>query len=354
MAKHSKSDEAGDSVNGASPPRVPVIDATVGPAEIAPGSGPPPGDRARLVDYAAMDRKDAEYLNLEYTRGEYVGVNAGTTYPSVDPSDPSDPSDRGSDPGSRAAPAAPGDGVDVSPYPDLALMAGLIGAPYRGPTDPEITAWARSLRRFARFGVWTLPFAAICVALGVVREWPTAAEPATASAGSWLVLTVSALVLMVVGVVSVGALLAATAGRWWAVASVLSVIAGSLLLAPVLGLMGLARPVAPQLEQQFGVGVGAGLETRLFDTTIARWFGVSGLVLLCVAGIALGLAILASRVLDRSDGWLVLVAVGVGVGAAYVGWQFLLVVAAMVLLAAWLGLAWTASRLTPDGVLREG
>jgi len=30
-------------------------------------------------------------------------------------------------------------------------------------------------------------------------------------------------------------------------------------------------------------------------------------------------------------------------------WQFLITVAAMVVLAAGLGLAWTASRLTPDG-----
>jgi hypothetical protein len=80
---------------------------------------------------------------------------------------------------------------------------------------------------------------------------------------------------------------------------------------------------------------------------------VLGLVLIAVAGLALGCGVLATRTMNRADGWLILVAVALAVAGAYVGWQFLLVLAGMALLAASLGIAWTASRLTPDGALRE-
>ena len=76
---------------------------------------------------------------------------------------------------------------------------------------------------------------------------------------------------------------------------------------------------------------------------------MGGLILLSVGWLAFGCAVLASGVLNRVDGYLVLCAVAIGVLAAYLSWQFLITVAAMVLLAAGLGLAWTASRLTPDG-----
>jgi hypothetical protein len=65
------------------------------------------------------------------------------------------------------------------------------------------------------------------------------------------------------------------------------------------------------------------------------------------------MTILASEVLNRFDGWLVLAGVGVAVVGAYLSWPFLLTLACMALLAAALGVAWNASRLTADGHLQE-
>ena len=67
------------------------------------------------------------------------------------------------------------------------------------------------------------------------------------------------------------------------------------------------------------------------------------------AALALGCAVLACGVLKRADGYGLLAAVGVAVLAAYLSWPFLLVVAAMIALAAGLGIAWSAVRLAPDG-----
>ena len=65
------------------------------------------------------------------------------------------------------------------------------------------------------------------------------------------------------------------------------------------------------------------------------------------------MTILASEVLNRFDGWLVLGGVGVAVIGAYLSWEFMLTLACMALLAAALGVAWNASRLTPDGHLQD-
>ena len=145
---------------------------------------------------------------------------------------------------------------------------------------------------------------------------------------------------------ALAALLGPTPGSWWATAGLVAMVAGSLLLAPVLALVGLVRPVGP------GLGVVPALEAQVLDSATARWLGVLGLVLIAVAGLALGCGVLATGILNRTDGWLI-IAVALAVVGAYVGWQFLLVLAGMALLASSLGLAWTASRLTPDGALRE-
>lgn len=312
------------------------------------------------MDFAALDRKGADYLNREYSHSD---AHAGTARAEQTGSDQI-----------AAEPAVPEWAMPTWSTPNWDAFnvttpgvisetstAGTIGEPTDGdlsailaihsrrPVNGVADAWARALRRFARVAVWALPGAAICIAVAGVQGWPTAAAPDTGSGGSWLVLTTAGLVLAVVGVVAISALLAATPGSWCAAAAVVAVITGSLLLAPVLGLVGLARPAGSRL----GDGVAAVLEAQVFETAVTRWFGLLGLVLLGVAGIALGCAVLAAGTLNRGDGWLVFTAVALAGVSAYTGWQFLLVIAAMSLLAAGLGLAWTASRLTPDGVLTE-
>ena len=231
------------------------------------------------------------------------------------------------------------------------LLGGLGERPFDSPrpVTPE-AAWGRSLRRFARTLVWTLPVAAICFALSGMWGWPTwTAEPAGESPGTWLVVTVFGLILGVVGVLAMTALLSSTPGRRWSLAALISAVTGTVLLAPILGVVGLARPSVTRVTDRLGPDAAADLERRFFDNAISRWLGVGGLVLLAVGWLAFGCAVLASGALNRVDGYLALCAVAIAVVGAYLSWQFLITVAAMVLLAAGLGLSWTASRLTPDG-----
>ena len=91
------------------------------------------------------------------------------------------------------------------------------------------------------------------------------------------------------------------------------------------------------------------MHARLLDNTVGRWLVVGGGVLLIIGALAVAGAILGSRVLQRHDGWLVLIGLGIAVLAAYLSWGFLFVLAAMVILAGALGLAYTVSRIAPDG-----
>ena len=316
MARHNRDFDRSANDDAPAQPGPPVIDATEPPIE----TGTTPLDLeqlpfavdggSRLVDYAAMDRKDTTYVNPEYVRPETL---------------------------------------DPYGFRDLSVLETLYGAPRRAPADSALEAFAHALRRFARMALWSLPAGALCVALGAAGGWPTSAAPTTGNPRTWFVLTLVGLILTVLGVVALAALLGPTPGAWWAAAGLVAMVAGSLLLAPVLALVGLVRPVGPDL----GEGIVPVLEAQVLDSATARWLGVLGLVLIAVAGLALGCGVLATRILNRTDGWLILVAVTLAVTGAYVGWQFLLVLAGMALLAASLGLAWTASRLTPDGALRE-
>ncbi len=212
------------------------------------------------------------------------------------------------------------------------------------------SGWEQTLRRFGQGAMWALPLAAVCLALSGMWGWPTmTAEPAGASPGTWLVVTVCGLVLAVVGVVALTALLSVTRGRWPALAALTMVLTGSLLLAPMLGLIALGRSAATRMEQRIGPEAAAELNSRFFDHMVGRWLGLGGLVLLGLGWLAMAAAVLVSRVLSRVDGYLLLCAVAIAGAAAYLSWQFLVTVAAMVLLAAGLGLSWTAFKLGPDG-----
>ena len=296
--------------DGATPP--PVVEART----IDPAGAPVEGDLVagndeespRAVDYVALDRSEPWYLNAAYTQPEQL---------------------------------------DQYAYRELGLFDGLPVGPRQLAADRALRIWARALRRFARAAVWALPCGAIGVALGAAGGWPTPEAPASGNPGTWLILTIAGLILVVIGVVGLASLMASTAGGPWAAGAVVAMVAGSLLLAPVLGLVALVRPAGPRLAD----GVAAHLEAQVMQATSVRWLGVTGLALVAVAGLALGCGVLATRILNRADGWLVLIAVALAVTSAYSGWQFLLVLSGMALLAASLGLAWTASRLTPDGAV---
>jgi hypothetical protein len=157
---------------------------------------------------------------------------------------------------------------------------------------------------------------------------------------------------MLLGGVALTALLAVTSGRRWALAALVSLLSGTVMFVPVLGLLGVARPALSRLAG-IDPGTAADLSMRVVDGALSRWLGVGGLVLVGAGWFAFGLAVLAARVLSRADGVLVLLAVTVATTGVLTSWQFLFVVAAMVMVAAGLGLAWTAWRLAPDGRLRD-
>jgi hypothetical protein len=311
-ARRSREEDGGHPVapDAAPPPilEARTVDPTEAPVEadlVAGTDEEPP----RAVDYVAL-APEPSYLNAAYTRPEQI---------------------------------------DPYPYRDLSLFDGLPVSHRQLVADRALRIWARALRRFARAAVWALPLGAIGVALGAAGGWPTPAAPTSGNPGTWLILTIAGLTLVVIGVVGLASLMAPTAGGPWAAGAVVAMVAGSLLLAPVLGLVALVRPAGPRLAD----GAAAHLEAQVMQAASARWLGVSGLALIAVAGLALGCGILATRVLNRGDGWLVLIAVALAVVSAYAGWQFLLVLSGMALLAAALGLAWTASRLTPDGAVND-
>jgi len=240
----------------------------------------------------------------------------------------------------------------VPDYADEEFL-GALSPDFRDLDEPVIVVepgWAATLRRFGRLVVWALPLGALLLALSGMWGWPTpTTEPVGSSPGTWLVFTVFGLLFALVGVLALTALLATSPGRRWAMLGLGTALAGTVLLVPVLGLMGLARPAMNRLDAQLGPQAAAQLESRLFGGSVSRWLGVGGLILLSIGGLALGCAVLASRLLNRIDGYLLFGVVGVVGVAAYQHWQFLVAIAAMLLLAAGLGLAFTASRLTPDG-----
>jgi hypothetical protein len=214
-------------------------------------------------------------------------------------------------------------------------------------------AWARTLR-FARSATWALPAGAFGFALVGVWGWPKpTAGPSGQSPGTWLVITLISLALILVGGVALAGLLGATPGRYPAAGALVAMLVGTVVFVPVVGLVGVARPAIARLPAQIRPAVAGSLDGRLVDGAVVRWLGVGGLVLLGTGWFVMGCAVLWSGVLNRVDGVLLLLGVVVAVGAGYLSWQFLLVIAAMIMVAAGLGLAWTAWRLAPDGQLPD-
>jgi hypothetical protein len=233
---------------------------------------------------------------------------------------------------------------DSDPVLD-ALALGLAG-PRQRVSDLQ---WVLRVRRFGRATVWCLPAAVVALAVTSVWGWPRPGdEPHGASPGTWLLVTILGLVLWTVGLVAVTALAISTPGRPWALASLLLGLVGALVLAPMIGLIGIARPAVSRSTDP-----ALAIDAQLFDGSVGRALTVGGFLLLALSGVALAMTILASEVLNRFDGWLVLGGVGVAVVGAYLSWPFVLTLACMALLAAALGVAWNASRLTADGRLQD-
>jgi hypothetical protein len=245
------------------------------------------------------------------------------------------------------------------PYADLDVGDTVLGGLHYAAVAPRKPVgderWAASLRSFARAAVWCLPAAAVFLALSSVFGWPTAtSEPQLVSPGTWVVVTALGLGLWLLGVTALAALVASSPVRPWGFVAVISSSLGVALLAPVVGVVGLARPAiartASQVENDPNIaGIAARMQEQLLDHTVGRLLLVGGGVLVVLGAVAVVATILGSRVLMRHDGWLVLLGVMLAILAASLGWAFLFTLGAMVMLAGALGLAYTVSRIAPDG-----
>ncbi len=223
---------------------------------------------------------------------------------------------------------------------DALLDAGVVEAALP-PPDPN---WAPRVRAFARPAVWAVPGAAVALSVASVWGVPRPHDPpAGASPGAWLMLTAFGLGLALVGAIALTTLVIATPGRGWALTGLVLAVLGTVLSAPALGVIGLARPAAEHL----GDKPAAAFEADLAGGTVMRWLGVGGLLLLAAGWALLACAILASRVLNRGDGYLLLAAVAFGLAAVGLSTP-LLTISALALLAAGLGLGWTIGRTAPE------
>ena len=157
--------------------------------------------------------------------------------------------------------------------------------------------------------------------------------------------------LWLAGVVGLAALAASTAVRPWGLVAVVATIAGTVLVAPVLGSSGWpARPCCRTAEV-IGAEPAGSLQAQFLDGRWAGGWSVVGFALLGarrdrggrgdprVAGAQPGRR-LAGAARGRGRGRRGVPVLGVHADLA-----------AMVMLAATLGLAWTVSRLSPDGDL---
>jgi hypothetical protein len=222
-------------------------------------------------------------------------------------------------PGPARAPYARHAGADDG----LSLLGG--SATVDVPVGPASTAaWARSLRRFARVAVWALP--AYALAYGIATLGPARdTGPAPYLSGDDpvdLLVGLASAWLGLVATVALAGLLAPVRGRRSAAGGLIAGLLGTALLLPVAGLPA---------------------ESSVADLSV-RGLQWAGLTLIAVGWLLLGWAVARSRLFNRGDGILLMLAgplLAAGAGA----YGPLRTIGALLLLAAGIGIGWTAGRL---------
>jgi hypothetical protein len=119
------------------------------------------------------------------------------------------------------------------------------------PPGVEDPGWAAALRVTGRVGAWALPLGAAGQVVAVLWGWPSPGL-GTNRPGTWLVLAVGSLAFGLLGVVSLAALLMPTPSRRLAASATSAVVLGAMLLAPILGVLGLARPAVSNAAKSLG------------------------------------------------------------------------------------------------------
>ncbi len=235
------------------------------------------------------------------------------------------------------------------------LVGGRDGAVAGATPSRAVTAnlvWARTLRRFGRAAIWTLPAYAVVLAVIGLADVPDPdanfgayAGYVTADSFRFLTMgTVAAFWLGLLGFIALTGLLAGTRGRRTAIAGLLAGLSGTVLALPLIGLHGLAEPVIGRVYQRGDRAGALALNADLYNAT-TDWITLASAVLGALGWLLLGLATLRAKHLNRADGYLLGLA-GLVLGAgSYV--PLLRTIGALLFLAAALGLAFTANRLIP-------
>jgi hypothetical protein len=232
-------------------------------------------------------------------------------------------------------------------------LAVVFAQPQRRPESPPVDpAWLRYVRPMARVAIWLVPVYALCHLWWSLQERPDPlADPVAwaervASASyqqSRMLAGFGSLTLGLVAMVVLVALLAGMRGRWTAVAGLLTGLAATAMLLPQVGLWTItAAAIADTVP-------GAVPAARLYaqmtdDASPVLAIGVS---LFTAAWLLLGLAVWRSGVLNRADGILLMMG-GLLVGVAELLAPVVVPLGALLLVAAGLGIAWTAGRVTGE------
>lgn len=237
-------------------------------------------------------------------------------------------------------------------------LAGLLSRssspPVPPPSDEADPAWARATLRTARIAVWALPVYAVAYLWvnltppmdpgGDPAAW---AERVTAGgyAGTRLLTTAGVSLLGVVALVGLVTLLAGTRGRGFAVAGLLAGLAAVTLWLPVHGVRAFGGPALVQAAPD--APAAARSLAQLYQQTSG--LVTTATVLASLTWALLGVAIWRSRVLNRADGFLfVLAAPLLGVAGFY--HHLLVPLGALLLLAAGVGIAWNSRRAAQSPV----
>jgi hypothetical protein len=266
-------------------------------------AGQHPVDRHRVNGTAVVTGRASVTTGRAYAGPEPATVALGVAEPGPD-------DEVGRQAGATTAPVL-SDAGTAAAVEAVALLGAAQAARVR--QGQAAVQWARSLRRSTRAAVWAVPAAAVLFALA----GPTGVQLAAA---------VGALGLGELGVIALTALFASTAARHWGVAALLATLAGTVLAAPALGAAAVSAPVGLPARVLAGAGVGA----------------------LMLGWLALAAAVLVGGVLNGTDALVLIMAVAAGGTSVLFGLTALRVVAAVLLLAAGLGIASTASRFMED------
>jgi hypothetical protein len=222
--------------------------------------------------------------------------------------------------------------------------------PYRPEVPPVDPAWIHFVRPVARIAIWVLPvYAAVYLWWALLEVPDPRGDPLVwvdqvASASyqqTRIVAGFGSMTLGLVAMVALVGLLIGMRGRWVALVGLLTGLGSTAILLSQVGLWTFtAATVADTVP---GAAPAALLYARMLDeagSTLAL-----GLCLLTAAWLLLGLAVWRSGVFNRGDGVLLMLGGGL-IGITELVAPAVVPLGALLLIAAGLGIAWNAGRVT--------